>query len=107
MPREIAAIFPREAQQAEAVGARIRAARLRRRISLSEMAKRVGIDRKTQLRLERGDPAISLAALIRNLSVLGLGSHLDRLAADDEAGSRLADLAMPERPHRSRRTERS
>ncbi len=100
MPRQITQVFPRERQQAEALGARIRAARLRRRIPLIEMAARVGIDRKTQSRLEKGDPSTSMAALIRNLSVLGLASDLDRLAKDDEVGRRLSDLATSERPHR-------
>lgn len=100
MPRHIATVFPREAQQAEALGARIRAARLRRRIPLGEMADRVGIDRKTQLRLERGDPSTSIAALIRTLSVLGLAPDLDQIAAADQAGRQLAELALPERPHR-------
>jgi len=100
MPRETTQVFPRERQLAEALGARIRAARLRRRIPIVEMAARVGIDRKTQSRLEKGDPSTSIAALVRNLSVLGLAGDLDYLARDDEVGRRLVDLATPERPHR-------
>ena len=101
MPRQSAAVFPREQQQARALGERLRAARLRRRIPVVEMAARVGVTPKTQRRLEQGDTTVGLAMLIRTLSVLGLARDLDQLAAHDEIGQRLADIALPERPRRS------
>ena len=101
MPRQSAPVFPREQQQARALGERLRAARLRRRIPVVEMAARVGVTPKTQRRLEQGDPSVGLATLIRTLSVLGLAKDLDQVAAHDEIGQRLADIALPERPRRS------
>lgn len=101
MPRQTAPIFPREQQQARALGERLRAARLRRRIPVAEMAARVGVTPKTQRRLEQGDPSVGLAMLIRTLSVLGLAKDLDQIAVHDEIGQRLADIALPERPRRS------
>jgi transcriptional regulator with XRE-family HTH domain len=101
MPRQSAPVFPREQQQARALGERLRAARLRRRIPVVEMAARVGVTPKTQRRLEQGDPSVGLATLIRTLSVLGLAKDLDQVAANDEIGHRLADIALPERPRRS------
>lgn len=100
MSRQSAPVFPREQQQAKALGERLRTARLRRRIPVVEMAARVGVTPKTQRRLEQGDPAVGLAMLIRTLSVLGLSKDLDQIAAHDEIGQRLADMALPERPHR-------
>jgi transcriptional regulator with XRE-family HTH domain len=101
MPRESAPVFPREQQQARALGERLRAARLRRRIPVVEMAARVGVTPRTQRRLEQGDPSVGLATLIRTLSVLGLAKDLDQVAAHDEIGHRLADMALSERPRRS------
>lgn len=100
MPRQTPPIYPREQQQARAAGERIRSARLRRRIPLAEMAARVGVNRMTQRRLEQGDGSVSLALLLRNLSVLGLADDFDRIAAVDEIGQKLSDLGLPARPHR-------
>jgi len=91
--------FPQERQQARALGQRLRLARLRRRISLKEMAARVGVTRITERNLESGDPNVSLAILIRTLSVLGLNRDIDQIAARDEVGQRLADMRLSERPH--------
>lgn len=103
MARTIAPVFPRESQQARELGARLRAARLRRGISLIDLAARVGVNRMTQRRLEHGDVAVSLAVLIRTLTVLGLAQDLDRIAAIDEIGHQLADAALLERPRRETR----
>lgn len=46
------------------------------------MAKQTGISRDTLHRLERGDASISIAALLALLTVLGMESELDRVAAD-------------------------
>jgi len=71
------------------------------------MAARVGVNRMTQRRLEQGDTSVSLAVLIRNLSVLGLSNDFDQLAANDEIGHRLADIALDERPRRRGRKTNS
>lgn len=100
MPRTTRPIFPRARARTAALGERLRLARLRRRISQTEMAARVGVSRTTILRLERGEPAVALAVLVRSLSVLGLEADLDRIVDHDEIGSRLRDLELPVRPRR-------
>jgi transcriptional regulator with XRE-family HTH domain len=65
------------------------------------MAARVGVTPKTQRRLEQGDTSVGVAMLMRTLSVLGLAKDLDQIAAHDEIGQRLADIALSERPRRS------
>ena len=85
--------YPRYARLAEALGVRIRAARLRRRLSQTEMAERIGVSRLTLRSLERGDLSVGLGVLVRALGVLGLEDDIARLAADDEVGRRLADAA--------------
>lgn len=104
MPRPQRALFPQTQRRAEALGERLRLARLRRRISLTDLAKRVGVNRNTLARLERGDLATSLGVLARVLSVLGLEEDLDLLARDDELGQRLQDIRLPQ-PRRSPRQD--
>ena len=93
MARRKTSVFPREKKQALALGARLRAARLRRRISLTDLAARVGVSRTTQRHLEQGDPSVNLAVLIRTLTLLGLSDDLDEIAKTDEIGHQLSDVA--------------
>lgn len=100
MPRSARPLFPQTQRHAEALGERLRLARLRRRMSLADLAKRVDVTRDTLARLERGDLATSLGMLARVLGVLGLEEDLDRLARDDELGQRLQDVRL-RHPRRS------
>jgi transcriptional regulator with XRE-family HTH domain len=83
--------YPRYARLAQGLGDRLRTARLRRRLTVTEMAERMGVTRPTLNRLERGDLSVGLSVLVRALGVLGLDEDLAKLAADDELGRRLAD----------------
>jgi len=103
MPRAGRPLFPLEEQRTRELGERIRLARLRRRIPLVELAARIGVSRPTLLRLERGDARVSLAVLVRVLSVLGLLDELGQLASDDELGQRLQDVRL----RRARRPSRA
>lgn len=93
-------IFPQQQRQAEALGDRIRLARLRRGISQEELSARIGVSRKTIGKLEIGDASIGLAVLLRALDVLGLADHVDQLAAQDDIGRRLEDLQRARAPRR-------
>ena len=106
MPRKSHHLFPQTERRAEALGERLRLARLRRRMSLAELAARVGVTRHTLSRLERGDLSASLGVLAQVLAVLGLEEDLDRLARDDELGQRLQDAAL-RRPRRARGERRT
>ena len=86
--------YPRYARLAEGLGERIHTARMRRRLTVTEMAERMGVTRPTLNRLEQGDLAVGLGVLVRALGVLGLDDDLAKLAADDELGRRLADASM-------------
>jgi transcriptional regulator with XRE-family HTH domain len=100
MSRPSRPLFPQTQRHAEALGERLRLARLRRRISLDDLAKRVDTSRITLARLERGDLSGSLGLLARVLAVLGLEADLDQLARDDELGQRLQDIRL-RRPRRT------
>lgn len=100
MPRPSRPLFPQTQRRAEALGERLRQARLRRRMSLSELAARVDVTRHTLSRLERGELSTGLGVLARVLAVLGLEEDIDKIAHDDELGRRLQDVRQP-RPRRS------
>lgn len=100
-------LYPQTQRRAEALGERLRLARLRRRISLADLAARVDSTRVTLARLERGDLSSNLGLLARVLAVLGLDADLDQLARDDELGQRLQDIRLrrPRRPSTRNRAD--
>ncbi len=100
MTRPKRPVSPRIKRRAEALGSRLRTARMRRSITASEVAARAGVSRPTLQRLERGSLQVSLAVLARVLEVLGLDDGLDVLATSDELGERLSDARLT-RPRRS------
>ena len=81
------------------LGLRLREARLRRRLSVSQVAERTEVSRPTLNKVEKGDPAVTLGTYLRVLTVLGLEKDLALLAAEDPVGRRLQDagLAAPRR----------
>jgi transcriptional regulator with XRE-family HTH domain len=81
-----------------AFGQRLRAARLRRRMTTLLFAKRMGVSRDTLNRLEKGDATIALGTYMRALRVLGLDKDFDILARDDELDRKLQDLNLSRRP---------
>ena len=70
-------------RQLEALGARLRAARLRHEMSQSALAEKVGVHVQTILKLESGNPATSLATMLLVLKALGMSADIDAIAAGD------------------------
>ena len=101
MGRRIRKPFPQAARQMEALGERLRRARLRRNLTSVLFAERMGVSRDTLHRLETGDPGIALGTYLRALRVLGLDADLDLVARDDVLGRHLQDERMPQRSRRS------
>jgi transcriptional regulator with XRE-family HTH domain len=85
-------VFPRIGRQLDELGERLRAARLRRRMTQATLAARADVSVPTIRKLEKGDSTISLATLARALHVLGLHADLDLVARNDELGRRLQDI---------------
>ena len=71
MPRTLPVLFPATARQLEALGERLRLARLRRQFSAATVAERAGITRSTLHRAEKGDAGVALGTYVSVLRVLG------------------------------------
>ncbi|WP_321336183.1 helix-turn-helix transcriptional regulator [uncultured Cohaesibacter sp.] len=86
------------------LGKDIALARRARRLSTLDMADRMGVDRGTLRRLEKGDPGVSLNTLAMALHALGMLDRLIDLAdcASDDIGLMAAHGAVPKRIVRSR-----
>jgi DNA-binding XRE family transcriptional regulator len=86
---------PAARRQLEALGARLRAARLRREMTQGMLAERVGVHVQTILKLESGTPTTSLATMLRVLQVLGMAADIDAIAAEDAQGRLIQDSRLP------------
>ena len=91
-------VHPQSRRQLAALGDRLRAARLRRKMSQTMLAERVGVSTPTIVKLEDGTPTISLATMLRVLAVLGMGADIDLLAMNDTLGRSLQDNELTRAP---------
>ncbi len=106
MGRTTVTVLPSLQRRLESLGENIRLARLRRRLTTTQIAERAGIARATLASIENGSPAVSLGAYASVLFCLGLDSDLDFVARDDEFGRKLQDAKMVT-PLRARRKARN
>jgi transcriptional regulator with XRE-family HTH domain len=90
---------PAQRRQLAALGQRLRAARLRRKLTQAMLAERVGVTVPTIRKLEGGDASTSLSVVLRALVVLGLSQDIDRLAAEDLLGRELQDSELKRPRH--------
>ncbi|MCZ4288425.1 helix-turn-helix transcriptional regulator [Hoeflea alexandrii] len=88
----------------EALGANIKTARRKRRISVQGFAERVGVSESTISRLEKGDDGVSIGTLAMACLVLGeIGRISDFLdPGSDDTGLLLDRQALPKRIDRKR-----
>ncbi|MBO6767302.1 MAG: helix-turn-helix transcriptional regulator [Erythrobacter sp.] len=90
---------PKSRSALRRLGEDLRDARLRRRISIEDLATRAGTSRSTITRLERGDAGVGIGTLCDTLVVFGL---IDRLAElldvrKDDIGLALESERLPRR----------
>lgn len=90
----------------ESLGANVKTARLKRRISVKGFAERVGVSESTIARLEKGDDGVSIGTLAMACLVLG---EIDRIsdfldAGSDDTGLLLDRESLPKRIDRKRTT---
>jgi DNA-binding XRE family transcriptional regulator len=79
-------------------------ARRRRRIPAAVLAERASISRTTLVKVEKGDPGVSLGIYAKVLFVLGRVDRLAELAdiRHDERGLELEEEQLPKRVRRSK-----
>ncbi len=104
MPRTIPSLPIPVRRALRKLGSDIRDARRRRRIPTAVMAERALISRPTLVKVEKGDPSVSLGIYATVLFVLGLTGRLADLAdvSEDETGLSLEAERLPERIHVSK-----
>jgi DNA-binding XRE family transcriptional regulator len=80
-------------------GTDIALARRKRGITAAMMAERIGVSRSTYLRVEKGDPTVSMGVYAMTLFVLGLGDPFSDLAdvRRDDQGLLLDAERVPKR----------
>lgn len=74
-------------------------ARRKRHLTVAMVAERTCLSRSTYLRIEKGDPAVSLGAYAMTLFVLGLGDLFGDLAdaRTDDQGLLMDEERLPKR----------
>ena len=93
----------RAAQNLRIVGEQIRLARLRRDLTIAQIAERAMCTELTVMRVERGIPTVSIGIYLRVLFALGLDESILFLAKDDEVGRTLQDLDLKHRTRASKK----
>jgi transcriptional regulator with XRE-family HTH domain len=96
-------LYPASAKEMEALGQRLKDARLRRRFSMETVCARADISRPTLYKVENGDPSVAFGIYIQVLRVLGLVGDVSLLAKEDVLGRRLQDESLPQRKRAPRR----
>lgn len=84
------------------VGEQLRMARLRRKLTMEQVAERAQCSRLTIARLEKGNPAVSIGVLVRVLFALQLSEDILAIAKNDELGHIIQDIEVKNKKRASR-----
>ena len=82
MPRKSIVIDDRTLRILKKMGARFKEARLRRNISVKDLARQVGISEGTLYSIEKGSETVSIGAYAAVLAVLGLEEDFELMVED-------------------------
>lgn len=94
MAKKKIVILPKTKRILNDLGANIKLARLRRKLSTEQVAERAGISRPTLFAIEKGAPTVSIGSYLLVLQVLGLEKDFLLIARDDELGRKLQDAQI-------------
>ncbi len=87
--------LPRKLEQKmQVVGEQIKLARLRRNLSVAQVAERATCSPLTVSRIEKGAPTVAIGIYLRVLYALQLDDDILALAKDDALGRALQDMNM-------------
>jgi len=87
-------IFPQAKKTLEVFGENIKLARLRRKLSMDQIAQRAGISRSTLIKIEKGDAGVSLGSYFQVLFVMRLEKDFLEVARDDALGRKIQDAGL-------------
>ena len=90
-------------QKMQTVGEQIKLARLRRNLSVVQVAERATCSPLTVSRIEKGTPTVAIGIYLRVLYALQLDDDILFLAQKDEMGRALQDLALKHRERASKK----
>ena len=96
--------LPRKLEQKmQLVGKQIKLARLRRNLSVAQVAERATCSPLTVSRIEKGVPTVAIGIYLRVLYALQLDDDILSLAKDDELGMALQDMNIIPRKRASKK----
>ncbi|HAZ12907.1 MAG: XRE family transcriptional regulator [Bdellovibrionales bacterium GWA2_49_15] len=87
-------IFPEAKKTLDVFGENIKLARLRRKLSMEQVAERAGISRSTLIKIEKGDEGVSMGSYFQVLFVLRLHEDFLVVAKDDLLGRKIQDAGL-------------
>ena len=87
----------------QVVGEQIKLARLRRNLSVAQVAERATCSPLTVSRIEKGVPTVAIGIYLRVLYALQLDDDILSLAKDDELGRTLQDMNLAQRERASKK----
>lgn len=85
------------------VGEQIKFARLRRNLSVAQVAERATCSPLTVARIEKGTPTVAIGIYLRVLYALQLEDDILLIAQQDALGRQLQDLALTNRKRASKK----
>jgi transcriptional regulator with XRE-family HTH domain len=88
-------VTPAVKRELRTLGARLKRARILRKLSMELVAKRAGSTRSTLYRIEKGDPNVRIGAYLLVMQALGVLKGIGEF--NDELGERLAAEQLPKR----------
>ncbi len=96
--------LPRKLEKTMTImGEQIKLARLRRNLSIAQIAERATCSPLTVNRIEKGSPTVSMGIYARVLYALQLDDDLLLLAKEDTLGRTLQDLGLKHRQRASKK----
>ena len=96
--------LPRKLEQKmQIVGEQIKLARLRRNLSIAQVAERATCSPLTVSRIAKGASTVAIGIYLRVLYALQLDDDILSLAKDDELGRALQDMNLPQRKRASKK----
>ena len=90
-------------QNMQIVGEQIKLARLRRDLSIAQVAERATVSDLSVFRVEKGLPTVSVGIYLRVLYALQLEDDILLLAKNDKMGQGLQDLTLKKRKRASKK----